>query len=251
MLSRVLVQKQTGEFVSGNGYAAWRGFTDRGFESQFFDWLSLRDGAVTVDPSAPVVGGVGAVRFALAHLGVRTPAIDDLPEPLAEFRGRGVWRSTWGEVRARFGEVGPPVFVKPLRDPKAFPARVVSSFRDLIPSAHLPDETPLLASDPVTFVSEWRFFVLRGQVVGASWYYGDPTVFPDAGVVRGAVKAWEGVAPAGYGIDFGVTADGRTLLVEVNDGYSLSCLGLRPILYSQILEARWVELTAAVGWARP
>ncbi len=48
-------------------------------------------------------------------------------------------------------------------------------------------------------------------------------------------------APAGYGIDFGVTADRQTLLVEVNDGYALGCYGLQHDLYAQLLSARWSE----------
>ena len=155
-----------------------------------------------------------------------------------------MWGSTMGEIRVRHDQGGPPVFVKPLRDPKAFAARVVSGFRDLIPAAHVPDEMPVLVSEPVEFVSEWRFFVLRGDVVGVGWYAGDPLMFPAPDVVRDAVRTWGPCAPAGYGIDFGVTSDGRTLLVEVNDGYSLGALGLRPVVYSQILEARWTELLA-------
>lgn len=56
-----------------------------------------------------------------------------------------------------------------------------------------------------------------------------------------AVKEYRD-APAGYGIDFGVTADRRTLLVEVNDGYALGCYGLQHDLYAQLLSARWSEL---------
>ena len=51
-----------------------------------------------------------------------------------------------------------------------------------------------------------------------------------------------GDAPAGYAADFGVTGDGRTLLVEINDGYSLGCYGLQHNLYAQLLSARWAEL---------
>jgi hypothetical protein len=32
-----------------------------------------------------------------------------------------------------------------------------------------------------------------------------------------------GLAPAGYGIDFGILSTGETALVEVNDFYSLGC----------------------------
>jgi hypothetical protein len=250
MITRVIVQKQRGEFVSPNAFAAWRGFTERGFETGFFEWPDLRDGGVAVEPSTLVVGGAGAVTHALRRLGLATPTIDDLPEPLAAFRGRRVWQSTLGEIRAACHAHGPPVFVKPLRDTKAFPARVVAGLRDVLSLANLPDEMPVLASEPVAFASEWRFFVLRGRVVGAGAYAGQPLSFPDAVVVHDALAAWAGSAPVGYGIDFGVASDGRTLLVEVNEGYALGALGLAPTLYSEILEARWRQLMSAVVGGR-
>lgn len=40
-----------------------------------------------------------------------------------------------------------------------------------------------------------------------------------------------------------VTDDGRTLLIEVNDGYALGCYGLFYIDYAKLLSARWAELT--------
>lgn len=43
-------------------------------------------------------------------------------------------------------------------------------------------------------------------------------------------------------MDFGVTEDGRTILIEVNDGYSLGAYGLEPTLYTRLLTARWAEL---------
>lgn len=48
--------------------------------------------------------------------------------------------------------------------------------------------------------------------------------------------------PAGCALDFGVTEDGRTLLIEMNDGYSLGFYGLEPALYARVLAARWAEL---------
>lgn len=49
-------------------------------------------------------------------------------------------------------------------------------------------------------------------------------------------------SPAAYGIDFGVTADGRTLLVAVNDAYCLDCMTLPSAEYADMLEDRCVEL---------
>jgi hypothetical protein len=244
MIERVLIQKQDGEFVSANGYCAWRGFRERGLGIQFFEWPAMREGDVPLSRDVMVVGGVGAVRFALKRLGVDVPVGIDLPDSLAAYRGRRVWRSTWDEVRTHIDRNLSPIFVKPLDRPKAFRGQVLRSFADLIPTAALPDEMNVLVSEPVEFRSEWRFFVVGGEVVGSGHHSGDPLVFPDRAVVAAAVKDFAGEAPAGYGIDFGVTTDGRTLLVEVNDGYSLGCLGLRSDLYVGLLEARWQELVS-------
>ena len=46
-----------------------------------------------------------------------------------------------------------------------------------------------------------------------------------------------------YGINFGVTSKGETLLVEVNEGYALGCYGLLPDLYVKMIITRWAELT--------
>ena len=48
--------------------------------------------------------------------------------------------------------------------------------------------------------------------------------------------------PAGCAIDIGVTPDGRTLLVEINDGFALGCYGAEPVQYAKLLSARWCEL---------
>ena len=45
---------------------------------------------------------------------------------------------------------------------------------------------------------------------------------------------------------FGVTGEGRTLLIEMNDGYSIGCYGLNDVLYAKFLYARWAELTGTV-----
>ena len=61
-------------------------------------------------------------------------------------------------------------------------------------------------------------------------------------MIENAIKEFTD-APAGYAIDFGVTADGKTVLIEVNDGYSLGSYGLMENFYAKLLSARWAELT--------
>ncbi len=43
-------------------------------------------------------------------------------------------------------------------------------------------------------------------------------------------------------IDIGVTRDGRTLVVEVNDGYALGNYGLSPLKSINFHRARWKEM---------
>lgn len=44
-------------------------------------------------------------------------------------------------------------------------------------------------------------------------------------------------------MDFGVTDKGETVLIEVNDGFSIGLYGLFHIDYAKLLSARWAELT--------
>lgn len=46
-------------------------------------------------------------------------------------------------------------------------------------------------------------------------------------------------APIGYGIDWAVTDSGETLLMELNDGFSLGNYGCRGHHYTAVIEARW------------
>lgn len=64
--------------------------------------------------------------------------------------------------------------------------------------------------------------------------------------MRAAIADYSPGAPVAFGIDFGIAEDGGTHLVEVNDGFSLGCLGLGPLAYSGFLEDRWRELVGGV-----
>jgi hypothetical protein len=250
VVERVLIQKKNGEFATVNGWVAWYGFDQKAYPISFFEWPDLRDGRVEVTPETLVVGGVATVLHALRRLGAATPTID-YPDALRPYLGRAVRPATLGEARGRFtGDDSTPLFVKPREVHKAFTGSVLTAFRDLIPTAHHPDDSAVWMSEPVEFVSEWRYFVRRHDIIGVGHYRGDPFTHPDAATVTAAVSAYRVEAPAAYGIDFGVAADGRTLLVEVNDAYSLGHIGLRPVPYANMLEDRWVELVAgrpAVG----
>jgi hypothetical protein len=236
--------REDGVPYSVNGAAAAQGFAYMGYDVHSFTRAELK--TLNLTPETPVIGGMGTVKAALARLGVE-PAHVSVPACLYPYTGRRVWRSDVGEVRATHPY---PVFIKPYEDLKVFTGTVIDSedaLDALVASrperAELPDRFPLLCQEPVRFKSEWRAFVLRGRVLGVSNYAGDPLVFPDSTVIKLAIAAYTG-APAGHSADFGVLDDGRTVLVEVNDGYALGCGGLLSSLYAELLRARWEELTA-------
>ena len=244
MVERVLIQKKGSEFATVNGWVSWSGFDAKAYSIAFFQWPDLRDGHVDITAETLVVGGVGAVQFALRKMGVDAPLLD-YPCSLRSFLGRELHPTTLAEVRKIYSDdESKPWFVKPRKVHKAFNGTLFTAFRDLIPTAPLADDLAVWLVKPVEFVSEWRYFVHRHTIIGVGHYRGDPFVHPDADTVQTAVEDFRNDAPVAYGIDFGVTASGRTLLVEVNDAYSLGHGGLRAVAYANMLEDRWLDLMA-------
>lgn len=134
-----------------------------------------------------------------------------------------------------------PVFIKPQKTQKAFTGHVVSSFKDLMKTSSFSMDMPIQISDPVNFITEYRGFVLNNKLLGLRHYKGDFGVIPDIKVIRQAIEAYTS-APVAYSIDYGVTDDGRSLLVEVNDAFALGNYGLESYSYSAMIEARWDEI---------
>jgi hypothetical protein len=246
-LKRIFIQAEGGIPASDTFFRAWDGFRKRGIPCELFDPQQLRKGLLSLSRDTLVAGGVPVVEDALAALGITVPPADNLPACLARYRGRRVWTSTWGELRTQYGTTGPPepLWVKSLRRNKGTPSIAVYHADDIAAAADLPDSHEVLVSEYVIFVSEWRCFVCRGQILDLCRYQGDVFRYPDPQVVKNAISDYSRVAPAGYGIDFGVLTDGQTVLVEANEGYSLSPYGLESTEYAELLEARWLQLARA------
>jgi len=236
----VYIQSKDGFPLSVNCYQAWRGFSERGYDCR---WISFQEMQSTdcLESEAIVFGSIGLARKGLELLGVPNPPNLDYPAELRLFLGRTVGESTLGEVRSLFMEGGHPAkFVKPRDTQKAFTGYVIERYKDLIKTAEFDDDMPVYVQDPVSFASEWRVYVLRGEVLGIGHYHGDPLEMPTPSVVRAMVQAYDS-APVAYGLDVGLSR-GRTQLVEVNDAYALGSYGLHHLRYVQMIEARWDEL---------
>ncbi|XVQ09324.1 ATP-grasp domain-containing protein [Spirillospora sp. CA-255316] len=109
----------------------------------------------------PLFVEVIAAQLGLAMLDAPADWLPGLPE---RHRKRRIETSTLGEARALTG----PAFVKPADGRKGFEGAVYRDGAGL-PDA-LPDDTPVLVADPVTWEVEYRCFVLEGGVVTLSPY---------------------------------------------------------------------------------
>jgi ATP-grasp domain, R2K clade family 2 len=241
-MSRIVYIHANAEGIpfASTSYAAWDGFTKLGYDVRLYQSAELE--SLPLAREVIVVGGIGLVRRALALIGAPLPAVLDIPEALRSFAGRRIWETTLELARKPESW---SLFVKPLHEAKLFVGHVIRDWPDLIVAAGCDSNLPVLAQEPVNFVSEWRVYVRYGQILGLGHYKDDPLIFPDPAVIRAAIAAWGDDAPAGYGIDFGITDDGKTLLIEVNDGHSLGNYNLRPVEYAKLLQARWDEMASA------
>ena len=196
------------------------------------------------------VGTVNFCRAAMAHQGLWEPLVSTYPEALRPFLRRHIWTGKALQVRAseqRF-------FVKPL-DHKVFTGFVwPDGGFDQYQFMSQPDDLPVWCSDVVSFVSEWRYYVCEGVIVGSGRYDDGPddAPMPDMEVVDAMLNAYKPEAPAGYSMDVGVLDSGETALVEINDGWG--SLGLykgscSPRDYLRLLEARWTEINRREGVA--
>lgn len=220
---------------NSNIYCAYLGFKEMGFELVPFSHI---DQLSTAEKCDIVVGHIGMIRQRLTALNLPIPSLG-YPKELYNYLGRKIWSDTINHINNNPDLW--PVFIKPYED-KRFTGVLVKSPKDLMGCGSDGTDFQVYCSDPVDFIAEWRCFVRYGKILDIRRYSGNWKCVPDYEFMEKAVADYK-TAPNGYGIDFGLTSDGKTLLLEVNEGYSLGTYGLLPIKYAKLLSARWAELT--------
>ncbi len=234
---KVYIRKNAaGRIYNANMYTAYAGFLEKEAEIHYYTTIH----SLTDTPTKDIVVGLYTdLHWLLNSWGIDLPE-QSYPEELQAFLGRKLWKSTLFTITNHPEQWH--VFVKPVHDVKRFKGTVLDETKDLVRLGGLIDDIEVWCSEKVEFRSEWRAYVLEGKILGLYRYDGDWRLYPDPEVVAQAVEQYR-QAPRGYAIDFGITPEGKTLLVEVNDGFGLGNYGLEPKLYAQLLAARWEELT--------
>ena len=235
---RVYIQAKDGMSQDYDHFNAYCGFKEMGFETKFFNTY---DELALSSKDDVVVGYIGTVNRRLQDFGIRI--IDtDYPDCLKKYLGRKIWKSTINEINSNPDLW--PVFVKTINN-KKFVGRVVNSPADLIGCGSCYDNAEVTCSEVLDIVSEYRAFVRYGKIIDVRRYKGDWRIYPDYRVVEACINDYIN-SPHGYAIDFGVTRDGKTVLIEVNNTCSLGSYGLYCIDYAKLISARWSELIGTV-----
>lgn len=189
-------------------------------------------------PEDMMVATIPTIRDTLRLMGINPPKEMDYPNELKDLYGRRLWEDNLD--RYANDPASWNTFIKP-KEGKRFDGRVVNSFKDLIACGSQLESVPIWVSDKVNIVAEWRCFVRYNTIVGARPYKGDWRVQFDYNIPERALALLK-TKPAGFSIDIGVTDSGQTIVIELNDGYSLGSYGLSSTEYAKILSARWYEM---------
>lgn len=217
-----------------NTFSAMLGFQQMGIETVLFTEKTELEVAAVSDI---VVGGVGRVKQFLEEREIHVEDID-YPSTLAPFYGRKIWKTTSREFLRQCNE---PVFIKPEQG-KLFTGFVCHSEVNIAGRFSPEDDIPVYCSEVMTLLTEWRCFVRYGEILDIRRYKGELGKIYSLAKVKEMIKSYVD-APAAYALDIGLTSEGDTIIVEINDGYSLGSYGLDPLLYAKLLSARWAELT--------
>ena len=146
--------------LTENVFVAMNGFKKMGFEIVLFD--NLDEVASTMNREDIVVGGIATVRRNLKALNIACDEIN-YPKEIRKYLGRKIWFSDMDTVASKPNLW--PVFVKSVEGKKIV-GRVIRTVTDLNGLGSSFENPPVICSEVVDFVSEWRVFVRYGRVEG-------------------------------------------------------------------------------------
>lgn len=241
MIEKAYVRYRESMPDNANTYAAAEGLSMTGVKIvPFYGFGDINaENMPDIGVKAMLCGNIGDVWEALKIMGLPRPKEIDYPKHLQKHMYRTVKHTTLGEVTRGVRTC----FVKPVQQ-KLFTGLVWSPDDPIarLNVAIYPLDTPVLVTNVLDFVSEYRCFVRDDELVGVKHYKGDWSKPLNREVVEDAVHHGRRKGmPWAYAIDMGVLSTGETALVEVNEGYALGSYGLTSIVYARMLETRWEQ----------
>lgn len=226
---------KNGIAVNHNVFQAYVGFKEMGFETIMFNkYEELLDSNIEY----VVVSGIGVIERRLAEFGKSIDS-NDYPEELTKYLGRKVWTSTIDTISYETNSW--PVFIKS-KENKRITGKVISKTSDLIGCRDWTSDKEVYCSQVLDIIAEWSCYIRYGKVMGVKMYKGDWRANYDSNIIEQAVKDFTS-QPKAYAMDFGLTSDGKMVLIEINNTCSIGNYGLFALDYAKFISARWAELT--------
>jgi len=218
-------------------------FKSRGIPTKLFTKKLIDRRRLELSPETLVVGEVDVVLKALKYIGVDGANKESYPKSLKSFYHRDIWESDIKSVTNQLynGDIVSSIFVKPKDETKKFTGFVLESIDDMRLFKGASRSTKVYCVNTVNWLSEYRVYVVDGKIVETEHYEGDKEILLDMTVVKEAIEVFEASneKTVAYGIDFGVLGNGKTALIEWNDGFSLGSYGLSQAIYTDLIIARW------------
>lgn len=191
-------------------------------------------------------GHVNLCRAMMKHAGIKEPDVPNYPQELAAYFGRRIREMDLHQffnILRENKNFGKTYFVKPKTN-KLFTGLCVltlQEFKQKVPQS-ISGIAKVYVSDEVFFDAEFRVYVYENEVVDCHRYWGDNwKVSTPSNDITNMVNLLKNM-PIFYSLDVGINKEGKTLLVEVNDGYALGNYGLSPKDYAKMSADRWLEI---------
>ena len=216
----------------------------RGINSELFTTKRLRRNQLVLDKHTLIVGDHPTIETVFKRIDYSKKG-SSYPLSLRKYLKRSIWESSLRNLlREAHSKDILNIFIKPKLKDKLFTGFIVLSNTDLIKLHGISKHTDLYCSTVVNWRSEYRVFVNQSKIVGVKHYAGDRSLTLNMTEVKSAIAEFELSSDRtdGYGIDFGVLANGEIALVEWNDGFALGSYGLDGNIYTDLILSRWEEI---------
>ncbi|BAY12884.1 ATP-grasp domain-containing protein [Calothrix sp. NIES-2098] len=245
MISQAFIQEQGNGKLRHEEQLVTEELRKRGIPITFYTQKRIQRRQLSLNDCSLVVGDMPCVLGALKQLGIPEPLPNDYPPSLSNFMHRRIWTSTLLELEQKLRNAKySSIFAKPAVRRKRFTGCVFESEYDLYRVYGVSRQEKLLCSEVVSWLSEYRIYVVRSEIRSIDCYDGNANAVLDIDKVHRAIKTLDnaGESYAGYAIDFGVLDSGETALVEMNDGFAIGAYNINCKDYTDMILARWEEL---------
>lgn len=219
------------------------GYLELGLPVKFFKEFELYSNKSLIGKDDIFGGHVNICKQICKNNGVTLQELDCYPQELKEYFGRNIRKMTlkkFEELLLENENFGKTYFVKPLAN-KLFTGFTCVTSQELT-KLTCSKNTEVYVSSYMKFDAEYRAYIFKNKIIDVFRYWGDNWhTIVDRPTIEHMVSCLRNT-PIFYSLDFGVSDQGKTLLIEINDGYALGNYGLGPKQYAEMTVARWKEI---------